>query len=122
MPEAASKPWVFPHSRGSILSLTVAPRSSKSALELATDGSLRLRVAAPPVEGAANVAVLRFLADKLDVPLTRLTIVTGTTGRRKRILVTDMAPDELQRRLQRTLPGGREFANLDRIDLSATGE
>jgi uncharacterized protein (TIGR00251 family) len=96
--------------RGSVLSVTVAPRSSRSALERAADGTLRLRVAAPPVEGAANEAVLRFLASVLDVPRTKLAIVSGRSGRRKRILCEGVTSDEMERLLLGALGEQRQAA------------
>jgi uncharacterized protein YggU (UPF0235/DUF167 family) len=67
------------------------------------DGALRIRLAAAPVDGAANAALLRFLADALDVPRSRLTIVSGEASRRKRIVLEDLPVDDLEARLRRAL-------------------
>ena len=87
------------HARGSMLSVTVVPRAGKSSLERLADGTLRIRVAAPPVDGAANAALLRFLANTLDVPRSRLAITSGESSRHKRIVVEGVAPDVLARSL-----------------------
>lgn len=63
------------------------------------DGTLRARIAAPPVDGAANAALLKMLAEALGVPKSRLSLVMGETGRRKQVLVVDLPPDELRERL-----------------------
>lgn len=51
------------------------------------DGVLLARVAAAPVDGAANRALVRLLAETLSVPPGAVTLVAGATGRRKRLLV-----------------------------------
>lgn len=90
---------VSAHPRGSLLSLTVSPRASANRLEQQADGTLRIRLTAPPVDGAANAALLKVLAKVLDLPRTRLSIAAGETSRRKRLLVEKMPPEELQARL-----------------------
>ena len=67
---------------------------------------LRVRIAAPPVDGAANAALLRFLADVLDVPRLALAIVSGEISRHKRSLVEESRPTSSKQRLQEAL--GRE--------------
>ena len=89
-----------------MLSVTVVPRAGRSSIEEATDGTLRVRVAAPPVDGAANAALLRFLAGVLEVPRSRLEIAFGKSNRHKRVIVAGMTPSELQKRLNDAL--GRE--------------
>lgn len=91
------------HTRGSTFALTVAPRSATNRLDVQADGTLRARITAPPVDGAANAALLRLLAERLELPRSRLAIVTGETGRRKRILVEGIAPEDLANRLARAL-------------------
>ncbi|MGH2617149.1 MAG: DUF167 domain-containing protein [Thermomicrobiales bacterium] len=91
------------HARGSVLAVTVVPRASKVGLEQSVDGELRIRLTAPPVDGAANAALLRFLADVLDIPRSRLTIVSGATSRRKRIVVEGIPVANLESRLQTAL-------------------
>jgi uncharacterized protein len=93
---------VSKHARGSVLSVTVVPRAARSSIEQLADGAIQVRVAAPPVDGAANAALLRFLAGVLDVPRSRLEI-TGASSRRKRIAVSGLTPDELETRLHAAL-------------------
>jgi len=50
--------------------------------------ALKIRLAAPPVDGAANDELVRFLAERLAVPRSAVTIATGHTGRRKTVRVT----------------------------------
>jgi uncharacterized protein len=62
------------------------------------DGVLRVRVSAPPVEGAANQALLRLLAAELDVPRRDVRLVAGAAGRTKLVVVTGIGPDEIVER------------------------
>jgi uncharacterized protein YggU (UPF0235/DUF167 family) len=62
------------------------------------DGVLRVRVAAPPVEGAANEALLRLIADELGVPRRDVRLVAGAGGRTKVLVVDDVAPDRVLER------------------------
>jgi uncharacterized protein len=94
---------VATHAHGSVLSVLVVPRAGRSSIEQLADGTVQVRVAAPPVDGAANAALLRLLADLLDVPRRRLEIITGASSRRKRIVIAGMAPDELETRIQAAL-------------------
>jgi uncharacterized protein (TIGR00251 family) len=86
-----------------MLSIIVVPRAAKSSIERLADGVIQVRVAAPPVDGAANAALLRFLAGVLDVPRSRLEITGGASSRRKRITVSGLTPDELETRLHTAL-------------------
>ena len=94
---------VSAHAHGSALSVVVVPRSGKSSVEQLADGSIQIRLTAPPVDGAANAALLRFLADVLGVPRSRLEIIAGASSRRKRIRVGGLTPVELEARLRATL-------------------
>jgi hypothetical protein len=86
-----------------MLSVVVVPRAARSSLERQADGAIQVRVTAPPVDGAANAALLRYLADVLDVPRSGLEIIGGASSRRKRITVNGLTPDELETRLQAAL-------------------
>ena len=60
------------------------------------DGALRVRVAAPPVDGAANASLIRLLAAALGVPPSTIRIVAGESGRRKVVEVDGLAPAVLK--------------------------
>jgi len=63
------------------------------------DATLRLRVTAPPVAGAANTAVVRLLAAALGVTPSSVSVVSGLQGRNKIVEVTGLGAIEIQRRL-----------------------
>lgn len=64
-----------------------------------SEGTVRIRLTAPPVENRANEALVRFLSRVLDVPRGRVEIVTGGTGRRKIVRVAGAAREDVFRRL-----------------------
>jgi len=78
----------------------VKPRSSKDAIEGEREGALVVRLTAPPVEGEANKALARVLGRALDVPSSAIRLLSGATGRRKRVLVAGVAAAEVQSRLE----------------------
>lgn len=66
-----------------ILDISVSPNAKKTELVGWHDGALRIRLSAPPVEGAANEALKRWLSHELDIPQARVTLLRGASGRRK---------------------------------------
>ena len=62
------------------------------------DGVLRARVSAPPVDGAANEALLRLIAGELGVPRRDLRLVAGAGGRTKLVAVDGLAPGRVLER------------------------
>lgn len=84
---------------GARLRLHIQPRASRTELAGRHGGALKVRVQAPPVEGAANLALLRFLADRLDCPIRDLELVHGSTGRAKTVDVRGLTPDQVLARL-----------------------
>jgi hypothetical protein len=77
--------------KGSALAVRVTPRASRNEIvEILDDGTVRVRLAAPPADDEANTALLDFLSDILGVPKTKLDIVAGKIGRDKLISIVDM--------------------------------
>ncbi len=77
--------------KGSALAVRVTPRASRNEIvEVMPDGTIKVRIAAPPADHEANTALVEFLAEILGVAKSRLDIVAGTTGRDKLITVLDM--------------------------------
>jgi uncharacterized protein (TIGR00251 family) len=81
-----------PPQSGCHLQLAVSPRARRTAADGLHDGCLRVRLAAPPVDGKANDALLAWLAHELGLPRRALTLVRGDSARRKTVRVdTDTA-------------------------------
>ena len=70
------------------LRVRVQPRASRDALGGEREGALVVRLTAPPVEGAANQALARFLGRTLGVAPSAIRILSGATGRQKRVAVS----------------------------------
>ncbi len=73
------------------LSVHAQPGASRTEARGTHGGAFKIRVAAPPVEGAANRALLEFLAEAFQVPRGRCEMLSGETARRKRVRIA--APD-----------------------------
>ena len=77
------------------VSVRVVPRSSKEGVAGYDGGVVRIRLNAPPVEGKANDALVRFLAKALGVPRSRVTLVSGERGRSKIVRVAGVTREAL---------------------------
>ena len=85
---------------GSAIAVRVTPRASRNKIvEMLADGTIKVHIAAPPVDGEANEALIRFMAEVLNVPKSRLEIVAGQSGRDKLISVLDMDAETVQQRI-----------------------
>lgn len=84
---------------GCRIQLHVVPRASRTQVAGLHDGRLKLQVAAPPVDGEANDAIVRYLAKALGVGRDQVTIASGATGKRKAVLVRGLGPEQAQRLL-----------------------
>ena len=93
-------PGVVADGAGVRITVQVVPRASKTEVVGAYgDDALRLRLAAPPVDGKANRELLRFLSETLGVPARALELVSGQTGRRKVVRVAGLTPDAVREKL-----------------------
>jgi uncharacterized protein len=91
-------------SEGTILILRVSPGARRSSVEgLYGEDALKLRVAAPPVDGKANAEVERYLSDLLGLPRSGVAVVRGAASRDKAVLIQDLHPDEVLKTLSRYL-------------------
>jgi hypothetical protein len=86
-----------------------------------SDGALRVRVRAAPVDGAANAALLRLLADRIDVARGAVRLVSGSSGRRKLIEVSGMIAGDVVARLAPVQTRGAAAVSDTRAD-EASGE
>jgi uncharacterized protein (TIGR00251 family) len=88
---------------GVILDVRVIPRAKNTQAGGVRDGSLVVRLAAPPVEGAANAALVEFLADTLRLPRHAIQILSGERGRRKRVAIAGVTAAAVQAALSQAL-------------------
>jgi uncharacterized protein YggU (UPF0235/DUF167 family) len=84
-----------------VLRLRVVPRAARTMVAGMRGDAILVRLAAAPVDGAANDALLAFLSDMLEVPRHRLTLRRGARGRDKEVHVAGLNAVTAMARLQR---------------------
>jgi uncharacterized protein (TIGR00251 family) len=96
------------------ITVRIVPRASRDVVVGMRAGALLVRVTAPPVDGAANEALIRVLSRRLGVAKGGIRIVTGRTSKVKVVEVAGIDEPELQRRLSATiLPAGADEPEAD---------
>lgn len=82
---------------GSItFSVRVIPRASQSEIVGEHDGSLKIRLAAPPVDGAANAELVKLLARKFNVSKSDVAVISGETSKKKRIKIRNLSESKFR--------------------------
>ena len=84
------------HGNTAVFFVRVTPRASQNTIGGEYQGALRVRLTAPPADNLANEALCRLLAERLNVPVSAVKIVSGFTSRTKRVAVTGVAPEQIQ--------------------------
>jgi len=79
-----------------ILNVRVVPRTSRSEIVGFHDGALKIRLAAAPVDGAANAELIKLLAKKFGVAKSDVSIVSGETSRTKRIRINNLSQSRFE--------------------------
>lgn len=82
-----SVPWLRETAEGVCLAIKAQPRASRTQVAGPMGSELKIAIAAPPVDSAANDELLRFLSDRLDCPKSAVQLVRGATSRHKSVLV-----------------------------------
>lgn len=86
--------------KGSALAVRVTPRASRNEIvEVMADGTIKIHIAAPPVDGEANEKLVGYLAEILNIAKSRIEIVAGATGRDKLVSVLDMDAETAHKRI-----------------------
>ena len=91
--------FIKSHAEGVYLAVKLQPRASKNEIGQALGDELKIKVTAPPVEAAANAALLRLLAETLGCPRGAVELARGHTSRHKLIFVRGMNAEEAWRKL-----------------------
>ena len=92
-----SRDFLIPTSGGTLLNLRVSPRAKNNGLAgRHGDDALRLRVAAPPVDGKANIEAERYLAGLLGLPRSGVVVVKGASSRDKAVLLKEVEPGDVR--------------------------
>lgn len=89
---------------GAALTVKIVPKASRTEIVgIEKDGTLKIRLTAPPVEGKANEELITFLAELLGVHPDQLEIVAGHNTREKLISVTDVTTEDVEKRIRARL-------------------
>ena len=91
-------------SSGVAFKVRVTPRAGRTAAAGERDGALAIRLAAAPVDGAANIALISFLSELFDVSRRQISIASGQKSRDKVVVVSGVSPDHVTTRLLAILP------------------
>jgi len=89
--------------KGTVLKIKVTPRSSRNEISgRLDDGTIKIKLTAPPVEGKANSALVKFLAEYLKVSSDSVRIISGQNSHTKLISITEKSDEEINSILERT--------------------
>lgn len=94
-------PLIRETKNGLVFDIHVNPHASRTGIAGVADGMLKVKVTAPPVEGAANEACIALLAKKLGLRKNQMTIAAGAHGRKKTILATDISKADLEQSIRK---------------------
>lgn len=87
------------HDRGATISIQAQPRASRTEVVSEQDGWLKMRVAAPPVDGAANAEIINWLSKRLKIPKADIELLSGERGRKKVALIHGLSVVEVRQAL-----------------------
>jgi len=85
---------------GAVLNLRIIPRANKNAIQGEHGDALKIRLCAPPVEGAANAALIEFLSETFSIPRARIQLLSGQTSRNKRVLLSGFSASAISSLIQ----------------------
>ena len=85
---------------GAAIAVRIIPRARTNEIStIMQDGTIKIKLTAPPVGGKANEALIEFLSEMLGIPKTRFEIVTGSTNRNKLVAIEGIDAETLQKQL-----------------------
>lgn len=85
---------------GAAITVRVTPRMARNEIsEILNDGTVKVRLTAPPVDGKANECLIEYLAEVLGTKTAKIEIISGQTGRDKIISILDQSPEEVQQKI-----------------------
>ena len=93
-------PYLTDIAAGAVLTLRIIPRAAKNSIQGPHGDALKVRLCAPPVDGAANTALIKFLSDTLSIPRARVQLLSGQTSRSKRVLLTGAKSNDIRGKLE----------------------
>lgn len=97
--DTALPSWLSERADGCVLSIHVQPGARGAGVVGEHGDALKIRIDSPPIEGRANQALIAFLASRLGLGKCAVSLLTGESSRRKRVLVSGLPLAELLQRL-----------------------
>jgi len=89
---------------GAAITVRVTPRTAKNEIhDILDDGTVKIRLTAPPVEGKANKELIKFLSSVLDIPPSSIEILAGQTSHDKLVSILNLRSEEVQLRILKHL-------------------
>lgn len=96
---APNPPWLRETPDGVCLAIKAQPRASWNRVVGPAGAELKIAIAAPPVDSAANDELVRFLADRLDCPKSAVQLLRGAAARHKSVLVRGVPAQQILKKL-----------------------
>lgn len=103
--------WLLADDKGVTLRLHIQPGAKSTEVSGPYGEALKIRLAAPPLDGKANACLLAFLAERLGVAKTAVSLLSGDSSRAKRIRITGIEPERVKSRLGGSFPAARRPAS-----------
>jgi len=91
--------WIASVSDGCVLTVKACPRANRTEIAGIDTEWLRVRIQAPPVDGKANAELVRFFAEKLNLPKRAVEILSGGAGRLKRVKLHGITEQDCRTRV-----------------------
>ena len=91
--------WLRESKKGLTFDIQVIPHASRAEIAGVQEGAFKVKVTAPPVEGAANEACIKLLAGELRLKKSQLEIFSGAKSRKKTVMVKNISKAELEKKI-----------------------
>ena len=97
--------WIKELSEGLLISINVQPRSSKTEIIGMHQNSLKIKLTSPPVEGAANSLLIKFISKKLGIAKSKIVLKSGEKSRQKKLIIKGCSKEEIIKKLAANIQG-----------------
>lgn len=95
--------WLRESKKGLTFDIQVIPHASRAEIAGVQEGAFKVKVTAPPVEGAANEACIKLLARELGLKKSQMEISSGAKSRKKTVMIKDISKAELETKINNIL-------------------
>jgi uncharacterized protein (TIGR00251 family) len=96
--------WIRPENDGTVLVCRVRPNAGRNSIEGIRENGVSVHLSAPAVEGKANKALVAFLAKRLHIAKSKISLKTGEKARTKVLVISGLTPKEVAGLLELSLP------------------